>query len=37
MATAIHYQDGNHGNHSRKNLALLHRHCHDRAHGSDNH
>ncbi|WP_250126247.1 group II intron maturase-specific domain-containing protein [Chroococcidiopsis sp. CCMEE 29] len=28
----VHHQDGNHGNQSRHNLTLLHRHCHDQVH-----
>ncbi|MEL7357591.1 MAG: HNH endonuclease signature motif containing protein [Cyanobacteria bacterium J06560_6] len=28
----VHHLDGNHDNHRRQNLALLHRHCHDQAH-----
>ena len=28
----IHHRDGNHENHHRHNLALLHRHCHDQVH-----
>jgi RNA-directed DNA polymerase len=28
----LHHQDGNHSNHRRQNLALLHRHCHDQVH-----
>ncbi|WP_268744022.1 reverse transcriptase domain-containing protein [Chlorogloeopsis fritschii] len=31
--TEIHHCDGNHNNNKRENLALLHRHCHDQAHG----
>ncbi|HIK17403.1 MAG TPA: HNH endonuclease [Leptolyngbyaceae cyanobacterium M33_DOE_097] len=30
----VHHQDGNHGNSSLNNLKLLHRHCHDQAHGA---
>jgi RNA-directed DNA polymerase len=29
----VHHKDGNHSNNMRSNLALLHRHCHDDAHG----
>jgi RNA-directed DNA polymerase len=29
----VHHWDGNHGNNAEYNLALLHRHCHDDAHG----
>jgi RNA-directed DNA polymerase len=29
----VHHRDGNHNNNVRSNLALLHRHCHDDAHG----
>jgi RNA-directed DNA polymerase len=29
----VHHRDGNHDNNARSNLALLHRHCHDDAHG----
>lgn len=28
----MHHRDGNHDNHRRHNLALLHRHCHDQVH-----
>ncbi|MEL6384705.1 MAG: group II intron reverse transcriptase/maturase [Cyanobacteria bacterium J06626_18] len=31
----VHHLDGNHDNHRRHNLALLHRHCHDQAHSAD--
>lgn len=35
----VHHLDENHNNNRKENLALLHRHCHDQAHGSmnDNH
>ncbi len=29
----VHHVDGNHSNHKWKNLALVHRHCHDQVHG----
>lgn len=29
----VHHIDGNHSNNARNNRALLHRHCHDDAHG----
>lgn len=29
----VHHVDGNHKNNARKNLMLIHRHCHDDAHG----
>ena len=28
----VHHLDGNHQNHKRNNLALLHQHCHDQVH-----
>jgi len=31
----VHHQDGKHSNHQQKNLAVLHRHCHDAVHGRD--
>ncbi|MFG6107714.1 group II intron reverse transcriptase/maturase [Leptothoe sp. EHU-05/26/07-4] len=30
----LHHLDGNHDNHRRQNLALLHRHCHDQVHSA---
>ena len=32
----LHHLDGNHDNHRRHNLALLHRHCHDQVHAAKN-
>jgi len=29
----VHHIDGNHKNNKETNLTLLHRHCHDQAHG----
>lgn len=31
----VHHKDGDHSNNARDNLALLHGHCHDSAHGRD--
>jgi RNA-directed DNA polymerase len=28
----VHHVDGNHQNHKRENLTLLHQHCHDQVH-----
>ena len=30
----VHHSDGNHKNNKETNLTLLHRHCHDQAHGA---
>ena len=30
----VHHQDGEHSNHKKQNLAVLHRHCHDALHGA---
>ncbi|MBN2569579.1 MAG: group II intron reverse transcriptase/maturase [Deltaproteobacteria bacterium] len=30
----VHHKDNNHRNNKKDNLELLHRHCHDKAHGS---
>jgi RNA-directed DNA polymerase len=34
-AIELHHRDGNHLNHRRVNLGLLHRHCHDQVHATE--